>query len=70
MAVFEPSECHSCGTLIEQETDIIDTDFCVHCFEEDEPPYEEPEDDDDRVAREDQDEANHDRILKIWENGE
>lgn len=70
MALFEPSECHSCGTLIVQEKDIIDTDFCVHCFEEEEPPFEEPEDDDDRVAKEDQDEANHDRILKLSENGE
>lgn len=70
MAAFEPFECHSCGTLIEQEADVIDTDFCVHCFEDDDPHYEEPEDDDDRVAREDQDEANLDRILKLSENAE
>jgi hypothetical protein len=70
MAAFEPFECHTCRTLIEHETDIIDTDFCTSCFEEEESPYEEPEDDDDRVAREDRDEANLDDILKLSENAE
>jgi hypothetical protein len=70
MAVFEPIECPHCGTLIEQEADFVEDDFCAHCFSEDEEPYTEPEDEDDRIAREDQDEANHDRILKLWENGE